>query len=225
MKKFLLLMLLAGAAHAQLDWKVCRSDWDLTSDQLTYHTRLRKLFHVDNDKAIVRFLIEPHSWGHYEPPLEAESSVAVYVPEEGDAIVEFALARQSVAESQRADVPVVFKRATIDRSLARSLCRRLHEDLRTPQQVKSTVIHFDASADYTVVIRDDGETICRSANGDVSGAELDSTWAGRLAALLRKTAETKAPRAESEAALRELMSVRVVAPQRSVIQPSPNETP
>ena len=196
MKRFLLVMLFAGAAHAQLHWQACRSNRELRGDT-----------------AIIRFVSEPHPWGQYTPPIEAESSVALYLPKEGDAIVEFALVR-----------PVVFKRSPIDRSLALALSRRLHEELQAQKQDEWTVVCMDSCADHTVVLRDDGETICRSATGDVSGADLDSTWTGRLAVLLRRTAETETPRAESEAALKELISLRVVVP-RHVIGPSPNETP
>jgi hypothetical protein len=222
---FVMMVMLAGAAHAQLDWRECQSNWELTADQAAYQMRLHALFRVDREPAILRFVIQPMPWGHYTPPIEAESSVALYVPEEGDAIVEFALARQSVYESKRADVPVVFKRAPMDRSLARSLTRRLHEELQARHEWDWTIVHFDSAADYTVMIRDEGATICRSADGDLAGQELDSTWAGQLAALLRRAATAPTSRAESEAALRELMALHVVVPPHRVIGPAPNETP
>lgn len=219
MKRLLLVMLLAVAAHADDEpsrWHACRSN-------LPYQLRLRTLFHMERDTAVIRFVHEPNPWGRYDPPIDSESSVALFVPKHGDATIEFALALQSVSKSDGANVPVVFKRSQIDRSLALSLSRRLREELQ-PLHDDWVSICMDSCADHTVLLQDGDETICRSASGDASGADLDSTWTGLLAALLRKTAEGDTPRAENEAALKELISLRVVVP-RYVDGPAPNVTP
>ena len=215
------------ASQDLIDFEPCDGAISLSRTDLQLQARLVEQLGIDRSPAqsggwpIFRLVVEPH-YMVGEKVGGAESAIAIYLPDSGDAVVEVAKAERSIrglnsrfravpgkvetftfdVRAAQTRVPVTFARGYLSRDVAVALQERGFERIkraRLPDSDKVTIrLHANT---YTITAWRLGYGT-RCASAVLHDAEFARSAEGQLATLLVKLAQNKSARFETEKLLR-----------------------